>query len=71
MSRDANIRRQLGCGPSGRYDLTQQASRIVKPEPKKKPKFMMQFGIWMIEDGDNWRLPTAEELKQFIGGVAL
>jgi len=70
MSNDA-IRRQLSCGPSGRYDMTQQASRIVRPEPPKKLKFRSICGVWMVEEGDNWRLPTADELREFIGDVAL
>lgn len=67
----ADIRRQLSCGPSGSYDMTQQASRIVKPEPKPKLNFRSIGGVWLVEDADSFRLPTAEELKQFIGDVAL
>lgn len=65
------IRRQLGCGPSGRYDMTQQTSRIVKPEPPKKLKFVSIGGIWLVEDANSYRVPTADELKEFIGDVAL
>lgn len=68
---NAEIRRQLSCGPSGRYDMTQQTSRIVKPEAKPKLNFRLHLGVWFVEDGDNWRLPTAEELREFLGGVAL
>ncbi len=68
---NADIRRQLGCGPSGRYDLTQQTSRIVKQETKPKLNFRLHLGVWFVEEGDNWRLPTADELKEFVGDVAL
>lgn len=68
---NADIRRQLGCGPSGRYDMAQQTSRIVRPEPKPKLKFVTIGGLWLIDDVDGFRLPTADELKEFIGDVAL
>ena len=51
--------------------MTKQAGRIVKPEQKMELNFKLHFGVWMVEDGDNLRLPTADELREFIGDAAL
>jgi len=62
MNNDA-IRRQLGCGPSGRYDMTKQTSHIVKPEQPKRPQMQRVGGAWMTFDGGTWRFSTIEEIK--------
>lgn len=68
---NAAIRRQLGCGPTGGYDMTQQTTTIVRPEVKARPQFTILYGVIMIVEDGGYRTPTAEELQEFLGDVAL
>lgn len=58
--------------PAGSHDV-EAAGEIIKTgiyEPKPKQlNFQIVTGIWMVDDGDGWRSPTAEELEEHTGGV--
>lgn len=71
--KNADYRRQMGMGmPAGPHGV-EASGEIIKtgiyaPKPKQL-NFQIVMGIWMVDDGDGWRSPTAEELEEMTGGV--
>ena len=67
---NAEIRRRLGCGSTGRYDMSQQTYvvRDTTPKPVAPPvaistKAFILYGIWCIFDNGILREATHEEIK--------
>lgn len=77
MSRDSEVKRQLGAGmPIPSRDISSERFSITRtsnvPEEPKKLNIRVVMGIVMVEDDDGeWRLATPEELEQLTGNIVI
>jgi hypothetical protein len=71
MSAKDEIRRQLGNMPTGSYDMADMAFSVRKVEPEKPKQltFRFEMGSILVDDGNGWRMATAEEIEQLTGGL--
>lgn len=71
-SNDAKYRREMGMGmPTPARNLADEVYTVTRKsfeEPKPKELvFQLVMGIWMVDDGDGWRVPTEEEIRELTG----
>ncbi len=66
MSRADNerIRRELSCGQSGEYRLSDCRSTVRTIAPKKELELVNLYGVWMVRDGAGYRPATVDEVRE-------
>lgn len=72
MSRNSDYRREMGMDmPTPARNLADEVYTVTRKsfeEPKPKELvFQLVMGIWMVDDGDGWRVPTEEEIRELTG----
>lgn len=72
MSRDPGadtFRREMGANmPTGPYKVAEQSATVRDITPKKPhviERHLLAGGVWMVYDGDVWRVATPDEIRQF------